>query len=132
MLALLQQLAGAEVISSPVAAARSDHLATLLSQCDSQLGRRWLEFLQQHQLRLPDKAQHYMGSCQTRPDFLYEDQYAVIYVDGPPHDHPDRQTRDQAQQSCLDDLGYEVIRSHHEDDWLDLVRRYGHVFGEPG
>lgn len=29
-------------------------------------------------------------------------------------------------------VGYEVIRFHHEDDWLAIVRRYRHVFGEPG
>ena len=40
-----------------------------------------------------------------------------MYVDGPPHDYPERQQRDADQTECLEDYGWEVIRFHHEDDW---------------
>ena len=70
-----------------------------------------------------------MEQCQTRPDFMYQDQHAVIYVDGPPHDYPQRQLRDQDQTVCLENLGYEVIRFHHQDNWNEIVERHAHIFG---
>ena len=36
-----------------------------------------------------------MDTCKTRPDFLYEDLYTLIYVDGPVHEFPDRKERDE-------------------------------------
>jgi len=41
----------------------------------------------------------------TRPDFLYAEHHAAVYVDGPIHDYPDRQGRDGVTQERLEDLG---------------------------
>ena len=68
----------------------------------------------------------------TRPDFLYDDHQAVVYVDGPPHDFPERQNRDKAQNSSMEDAGFQVIRFHHAESWDDVVKRFPSVFGSPG
>ena len=94
-----------------------------------ELERHWLRFLDDRSLSLPSAAQRFVESCKTRPDFVYEDAHAVIYVDGPPHDYPERQQRDADQTSCLEDYGWEVIRFHHEDDWQAIVDKHPHVFG---
>jgi len=100
-----------------------------MNQAGSELEREWLRFLDDRDLHLPTKAQVFIESCKTRPDFIYEEAYTVIYVDGPVHKFPDRQDRDQAQSDCLEDLGYSVIRFSHQDDWQKVVSTFPNVFG---
>ena len=45
------------VNASPVGLPRPEHVARLKALCDSDLERDWLDFVDQHNLRLPDKAQ---------------------------------------------------------------------------
>ncbi|RMH21644.1 MAG: DEAD/DEAH box helicase [Acidobacteria bacterium] len=127
---LLLQLSAARVETAPVEAERAEHLARLLELAGSQLERRWLRFLDAHGLRLPHDAQTWIEACGARPDFLYRGDHRVaIYVDGPVHDHPRRHQRDRDQRERLEDLGYVVLRFHHQDDWAAIVERYPYVFG---
>lgn len=127
---LLQQLAVSRVEPSPAETARPVHLEALRKLCDSNLERDFLAFLEEHELALPSHAQQLMPKFGTRPDFFYDGQNpAVIYVDGPPHDYPDRQKRDAAQTSSLEDAGYLVLRFHHRGDWLAKVQQHPSVFG---
>ena len=116
---------------SSSAKSREDHLQGLREQCESKLEKAWLAFLYTKSLRLPTRAQVFFKPCMTRPDFIYDDHQAVIYVDGPPHDFPERQNRDQAQTVCMADTGYQVIRFHHAESWEDVVKKYPTVFGSP-
>ena len=125
----LTALAGAEVHASPAVRPRAEHLAWLKQQCDTNLERDWLDFLEKHILRLPSHAQPYIEKCKTRPDFLYEKYRAAIYVDGPHHEYPDRQTRDQAQTEAMEDSRYVVLRFPRLDDWEAIVAKYPYVFG---
>jgi very-short-patch-repair endonuclease len=68
-------------------------------------------------------------ACSTRPDFFYDDYQAAVYIDGPPHDYPERQARDATRDVCMDDAGFTVIRFHHADDWGAVIERYPYVFG---
>jgi len=126
---LLMQFATATVSASPVAAPRADHLQALLKLCDSDLERQWLKHLDQGGYRLPSKAQALVETCRTRPDFLYEDTLAAIYVDGAQHQYPDRRERDQLNTECMEDLGYTVIRFGVADDWETIFARYPNIFG---
>ncbi len=117
-----------EVSSAPVT--RAQHLSELKSKCESSLEKEWLDFLESKSLRLPTAAQKYFPACETRPDFMYEDQFkAAIYVDGPYHDHPDRQARDRQQESMMEDKGFVVARFGYRDDWDNIVKRYPSLFG---
>ena len=80
---LLMGLKDARVSTSPVELPRTEHLRRLLNQAGSGLEKEWLSFLDDRDLNLPSKAQVFMDNCKTRPDFLYEDIYTLIYVDGP-------------------------------------------------
>ena len=129
---LLQQIMFGAMEPSPVEIPRAEHLAQLKRLCDSGLERQFLDFLDQHNLRLPERAQHYYEQFTTRPDFSYTGENpAFIYVDGPPHDYPDRQTRDAAQTAALTAEGITVIRFHHAADWESVASRYPSVFGRP-
>ena len=69
--------------------------------------------------------------CHTRPDFMYDQQQTAVYIDGPPHDFPERKDRDRQQTEHMEDYGYTVVRFPHDDDWMSIVQRYPHVFGTP-
>ena len=51
-----------------------------------------------------------IDDASSRPDFVYEDDFVAVYVDGPPHDYPERQDRDAAQQGLMEQLGWTVVR----------------------
>lgn len=125
---LLAMSRGTLKVSSS-AKSREDHLQGLINLCDSKLEKDWLRFLYTKGLRLPTRAQVFFKPCMTRPDFMYDDHQAVVYVDGPPHDFPERQSRDKSQNVCMADSGYQVIRFHHADNWEDVVKNYPSVFG---
>jgi very-short-patch-repair endonuclease len=128
---LLKELSTAEVRASPAAVPRSEHLTHLKMLCESDLERQWLDFLEQHALRLPDSAQHLIESCSTRPDFLYASQHVAIYVDGPAHDQPDVAAEDARIVEALEDIGYTVVRFGYRAVWSTVCAEHGYLFGEP-
>jgi len=79
-------------------------IALLLRLAGSDLERSWLQYLEDRNLRLPAESQRLIERCKTRPDFLYNDHQAAIYIDGPHHDYPDRQRRDQGQTEAMEAL----------------------------
>jgi len=125
----LRQLAGAQVIVSPTAQPRADALTRLLALCQSNLERQWLQAVAGAGLRLPSDAQRLMPECGTRPDFLYEAQFTVVYVDGPHHAYPERQARDRAQQTALEDRGWTVLRFGAAEAWTPLFAAHPGTFG---
>lgn len=127
--ALLRRLGNARVIASPVTIPRAEHLAILKKQAGSQLEKDWLNFLEKNSLRLPSHAQFHIEACRTCSDFYYQESQTVIYIDGPPHDFPDRQERDCRQTDCMEDRGYTVVRFHHMAEWDEVISRFPHVFG---
>jgi very-short-patch-repair endonuclease len=78
---------------------------------------------------LPSRAQALIDACNTRPDFVYEEQFTIVYVDGPHHEYPDRQQRDREQQTCLEDAGYTVLRFGERAAWDGLFASHPGVFG---
>jgi very-short-patch-repair endonuclease len=121
----------AQAESSPGGNSRADHLAELRRLAASDLERQWLERIEALGLRLPSHAQHHLSVCRTTPDFFYTEQQVAVYIDGPPHDFPDRARRDAGQTEAMEDAGLTVIRFHHQEDWDRVLARYPHVFGRP-
>lgn len=133
ILPVLQTLASATVAAGPAGGATAEHhIEGLDATVESTLERQWLQFLQDRHLRLPDRAQVYFAEAGTRPDFVYDDAFAVVYVDGPHHEYPDRQERDTAQVNAMRDLGYRVIRFAHGDDWDRIAQDFATVFEAAG
>jgi ATP-dependent helicase YprA (DUF1998 family)/very-short-patch-repair endonuclease len=126
---ILMRLARARVESSPALLPRAEHMVQLLRQCQSNLERTWLAFLEARGLRLPSKAQAFIEACGTRPDFLYEECQTVVYVDGSHHEYPERQQRDTIQTERLEDYGYTVVRFGSHDCWEEVVTRHPNIFG---
>jgi len=126
---LLSRFKQAKVSVSPTSIPRAEHLKRLMNQAGSELERSWLRFMDAKSYHLPSKAQCFIEKCNTRPDFLYEDHVAVIYVNGPIHDYPERAKRDEEQRNSLEDLGYTVIAFGHQDDWQAIIARFPNIFG---
>lgn len=126
---ILLRIIQAKVSASPVGIPRAEHLQRLMNQAGSELERKWLRFIDEKNYCLPSKAQYLIETCKTRPDFLYEDHLATIYVNGPIHDYPERAKRDEEQRDSLEDLGYTVIPFGHRDDWHEIIARFPHIFG---
>ncbi len=96
---------------------------------DSTLEEAFLAHLQEGGYRLPDRSQVYFREAGTRPDFVYDDACAVVYIDGPHHDYPERCTRDRNADRAMLDFGYRVIRLGHKDDWNGIISGHPSVFG---
>jgi ATP-dependent helicase YprA (DUF1998 family)/very-short-patch-repair endonuclease len=126
---LLFDLAQSRVTASPTAAPLAEHVAELLRLAGSELERQWLNYLNARGYRLPSKSQAFIEKCQTRPDFIYEEEQTLIYIDGPHHLYPDRRERDRRQTECLEDCGYTVLRFGVEESWETAIKQYPHVFG---
>ena len=78
----------------------------LKAQCDSQLERYGLDFLDHASLRLPDKAQHRIDACGTAvADFYDSDAGAAFDSDGKHQDSADIAARAAAITCCLEDAG---------------------------
>ena len=104
-------------------------LKRLRNLSQSTLERKWLDYIEQRNLNLPSGGQVFVEACKTRPDFIYKIHSVAVYIDGPVHDYPERQGRDNQQTECMEDQGYTVIRFGHEDDWVDIVSKYPNIFG---
>ena len=128
---ILQPWMRASVRTSPAPIPRDAQLMRLLNLCQSDLERRWVGMVDRMGLKLPSDAQRLVDACTVRPDFLYLDEGAAIFVDGPHHDTPEQQTTDDKQQDALEDYGLTVIRFHHAAEWEPILRRYPTLFGTP-
>ncbi|OPL19560.1 MAG: hypothetical protein AVO35_10380 [Candidatus Aegiribacteria sp. MLS_C] len=126
---LLLKLRDASLVPIETNGRGEDHLDRLLHLAGSDLEREWLRFISDNGLCLPTHAQKLIAECATRPDFLYEDKYTVIYVDGPVHEYPEREKRDGEQQACLENMGYTILRFAYKDGWMGIAQRYPSVFG---
>ena len=85
-------------LAQGAAFARDEHDEELEDSAESALERRFLQFLERGGFRRPERSQVYFEAARTRPDFVYDEACAVVYVDGPHHDYPQRSARDATQE----------------------------------
>ena len=126
---LLQTWAASTVSEAVGTVSRSEHVTRLSNQAGSELERRFLRFLDEGGYRLPSRAQVLLEDAGTRPDFIYDDDFLAVYVDGPPHDYPERQARDADKDTAMKNLGWSVKHLRYDDDWSAVVAERPDVFG---
>jgi hypothetical protein len=99
----------------------------------SPLERRFLDYLYERKLRLPDHAQYRPeADIATQPDFYYERdgmRGVCVFVDGPAHDAPDQAERDRQVRQALEDRGYRVVVIRHDRPFAEQVASEPTVFG---
>nr|MCR5258434.1 DUF1998 domain-containing protein [Desulfovibrio sp.] len=126
---LLLRLVASSTDVAPKAESRTERYEALLKRCGSELEKKWLTFVFENGLRLPDEAQHRIEQCRTVPDFYYAAARAAVYVDGPIHGFPDRADRDAGQDECLEDAGYLSIRFSDAEQWTPVFEQHSSIFG---
>jgi ATP-dependent helicase YprA (DUF1998 family) len=106
----------------------------------SSLERAFLDFLREHQLNLPDLAQHQPASdVLIQPDFYYERRLSgvpdptlpgiCVFVDGPAHNDPEQQRRDRELRAELLDRGFRVITIRYDCGFEQQVATLSDIFG---
>jgi very-short-patch-repair endonuclease len=108
-----------------------------MAKCDSKLEKSWLDLLEEWSLRLPTDAQAFItDQVWSQPDFLYKDLHVAVFIDGPPHDVRDQAEKDSEINHQLTELGFAVIRFHHDRDpakqreaWREIFQKHPDVFG---
>jgi len=113
---------------------RTEVIGTLRALADSGLERRFLDWLDERGLRLPDRAQVTVSGAQARPDFVYDlaSGPVAVFIDGPVHDAPTQADRDRLAEERLLDGGWDVVRLAHDQDWAAVVATRPAVFGTGG
>ena len=102
----------------------------LRNACVSDLERDWLQMVRTQGYRLPDRSNHYLEAYATCPDFTYEEQQTLVYVDGPHHDADPRKREDAQITKRLVDAGYTVVRFPADSRrWAGVIKEYSWVFG---
>lgn len=99
---------------------------------DSSLERKFIEYLNEHGHRLPDRAQVTVTEADACPDFVYDlpGNPTAVFIDGPVHDAGRVAVRDAAAEERMLDAGWSVIRIRYDDDWALKVAKHRSVFGE--
>lgn len=106
-----------------------DHYQTLLRGIDptSSTERKFLDYLHENGLRLPDAAQKRVDGLYVQPDFYYEPRIWV-FCDGTPHDDPVVQEDDYEKRQAIMAMGDEVLVYHYRDSLAEIVARRSDVF----
>jgi very-short-patch-repair endonuclease len=105
---------------------------SLLEESDpnSKLEERFIRYLHQHRLRMPDKSQVQMSAINglyIQPDFVYEPNVA-IFVDGSVHDRPEVKADDDLKRKALRHAGWQVLVWRYDEPLEDFVRRRPDIF----
>ncbi|WP_348758363.1 DEAD/DEAH box helicase [Candidatus Methylocalor cossyra] len=110
----------------------SDHADELRRVSGSTLEHAWLDHVERHGFRKPDRGQVAIERCAASADFFYDDWKAAIFIDGPHHETATQREKDAAIDRCLEDAGYYVIRFPKEQTtWPAIFAAHADLFG-PG
>ena len=128
---LLQELMRAEVTGGAGGRDRSAQRDWLNKMRDSDLEKKFVDWLAKTGRRLPDDAQRTVQAARARPDLVYDlpGNPVAVFVDGPHHDDAVRQLRDEQATERLEDAGWTVVRVRHDDDWTMVTDRHQWLFG---
>ncbi|MYD41519.1 MAG: DEAD/DEAH box helicase [Acidimicrobiia bacterium] len=96
----------------------------------SSLEKEWLDYIKEAGYRPPDRTQPHLPEHNTRPDFAYTKQQALVYIDGPHHRRARQRVLDERITRRLQDAGFTVARFGDEPaEWDKTIADYAWVFG---
>lgn len=107
-------------------------LEQLFMTCESELEKKFIQWLFDHEYYLPNKAQKFIPNINARPDFIYTyngQNNVFIFVDGPRHDSLLEQKKDKKiDEDCMN-MGITSLRFHHSGNWENIVKEMPDIFG---
>jgi len=124
---VLLDLTRAEALARYGGRSYREHLEFLKDRCQSDLEKKFLEFLARERLRLPDEAQKAVQDPHCIADFFYKPN-VLVFCDGPVHDTQDQKRVDEVLRSALRDRGWEIVFVRWDQDWKKTVQAHAHLF----
>lgn len=94
---------------------------------NSSTEEKFLQYLYQNGLKLPDEAQPNIPKMYVQPDFLYKPNIC-IFCDGTPHDTDRVQEDDTQKRKALKNAGYQVLVWYYKDSLADFVAKRPDIF----
>jgi len=88
----------------------------------------FLNYLYKNNLKLPDVAQYKTDDLFVMPDFYYEEENAVIFCDGTPHDKLEIKKQDDLKREALRNKGYDVVTYYYKDSLEQLIKARNDIF----
>jgi superfamily II DNA/RNA helicase len=118
-----------EVLSNKSFSSYDEQYQFLQSARDfnSSTEEKFLKFLYQNGLKLPDEAQPKVEAMFVRPDFYYKPN-VFIFCDGTPHDDKNVKQDDLDKRSALKNTGYQVLSWYYKDSLEDFVSKRPDIF----
>lgn len=108
-----------------------DLYKSLLGQIDetSEMERRFLKYLYEKNLRLPDGAQPSMMDIDLyiKPDFQYDGRI-YVFCDGSVHDQKDVKEQDKQKRHAMRRRGIRFIEVRYDDSLDDIIAQNKDVF----
>ncbi|MCF7805112.1 MAG: DEAD/DEAH box helicase [Candidatus Marinimicrobia bacterium] len=127
----LQILMEAEAVPLQKGSNRSyeEQYQYLLERIDpnSELEEKFLNYLYENGIRLPDEAQFTQGDYYVLPDFFYEPNIC-IFIDGSVHDKPGVKEDDEIKRRVLRKGGYQVLSYHYTGAFDSFVKDRPDIF----
>lgn len=101
----------------------------LLERIDqnSELEEKFLNYLYENGIRLPDKAQFTQDEYYVLPDFFYEPNICV-FIDGSVHDDPAVKADDEKKRRVLRKGGYQVLEYDYKNTFDSFVNERPDIF----
>ena len=93
----------------------------------STLERKFVDYLHERGLRLPDAAQKEVPEIYCQPDFFYTPN-TWVFCDGTPHDRPEVRERDNDIRQKMRSMGHDVIELNYRDGLDALVAKRPDIF----
>jgi hypothetical protein len=123
------RICNVEIQTNPGFGSYENQYQTLMRGLDpnSSTERKFLDFLYQKGLRLPDAAQKRVEGIYVQPDFYYEPRIWV-FCDGTPHDDPQVQAEDEAKRQAIMAKGDEVWVYYYRDHLSEKVAARPDIF----
>lgn len=118
-----------EIQANPQYKDYESHYQALLKTLDpnSTTERRFLDYLYQQGLRLPDAAQKPVEGIFVKPDFYYEPRI-WIFCDGTPHDEAQVKAQDEEKRQAIIARGDEVWVYYYRDNLPEKVKCRPDIF----
>ena len=106
-----------------------EHYKKILSKIDknSSTELKFLNFLHDRGLRLPDDAQRRVNGIYSQPDFYYKPGIHV-FCDGSPHDDPENILKDTTIRDVIRNGGEEVVIYYYKDSLEELISKRSDIF----
>ncbi len=94
--------------------------------------RKFLDYVYDHGLRLPDEAQRKVTGLYCVPDFYYAPIHGSVpihvFCDGTPHDRESVMNKDTQQRDAILDMGQDYIVYHYLESLDELVASRPDIF----